>query len=200
MRNLILFVLSFFIFTQSYSQCNGPQSFTMTPVAPAGGYLPGTTVTVCYTMSNYIQTGSNWVEGFDLNLGSGWTSLTPITPPSNCGGAGSGGQWIWLNTSTSTALPITTVGPGYFFDLNSNGVAGDDFGDNNVGGCSWSFCFTVTVVNICTPQNLLIQITAGSDGVWGSYTSTSCDVTTPFTVYSGTSNPSLPTVGPINHN
>ena len=140
------------------------------------------------------------LEGFDLNLGPGWTNLTPTTPPANCGGAGSGGQWIWLTTTTSTTLPITTVGPGYFFDLNNNGVAGDDFGDNNVGGCSWSFCFTVTVANNCTPQNLLIQVTTGSDGVWGSYTSTECDITTPVTVYNGTSNPTLPTIGLINHN
>ena len=43
-------------------------------------------------------------------------------------------------------------------------------------------------------------ITAGADGVWGSYNSTSCDITTPFTIYNGTSNPTLPTIGLINHN
>ena len=151
-------------------------------------------------MSNYNQSGSNWVEGFDLTLGSGWTNLTPTTPPLNCGGNSSGGQWIWLNSTTSVATPIVTVGPGYFFDLDSDGQAGDDFGDNNSNACSWSFCFSVTVLNVCTPQNLLIQVTAGADGVWGSYNSTSCDITTPFTIYNGTSNPTLPTIGLINHN
>ena len=123
-----------------------------------------------------------------------------MTPPLNCGGAGTGGQWIWLNSTTSTTTPIVTVGPGYFFDLDNDGQAGDDFGDNNVGGCSWTFCFKVTVVNLCVPQNLLLQVTAGSDGVWGSYISSACDVTTPFTIYNGMSNPVIPIVGPISHN
>ena len=179
------------------AQCNGAQSFTLTPLPVGNQYLPGQVVTMCYTMTGYSQAGTNWIEGFDLTLGPGWSNVQPATAPANCGGNTSGGQWIWTLAANT---PVGLVGPGYFFDLNSNGVAGDDFGDNNVGGCSWSFCFTVTVVNICTPQNLSIQITAGSDGVWGSYTSTSCDVTTPFTVYNGTSNPSLPTIGPINHN
>jgi hypothetical protein len=200
MKNIFLLLISILSITFSYGQCTGPQSFTLTPTPPSGGYLPGTVVTVCYTMSNYNQTGSNWVEGFDLTLGSGWTNLTPTTPPLNCGGNSSGGQWIWLNSTTSVATPIVTVGPGYFFDLDSDGQAGDDFGDNNSNACSWSFCFSVTVLNVCTPQNLLIQVTAGADGVWGSYNSTSCDITTPFTIYNGTSNPTLPTIGLINHN
>ena len=196
----IFYLIFLTLFIDTYGQCSGTQSFTLSPPPPPTGYTIGTVVSVCYTMNSYTQIGSNWFEGFDLNLGPGWTNLTPTTPPANCGGAGSGGQWIWLTTTTSTTLPITTVGPGYFFDLNNNGVAGDDFGDNNVGGCSWSFCFTVTVANNCTPQNLLIQVTTGSDGVWGSYTSTACDITTPVTVYNGTSNPTLPTIGLINHN
>lgn len=200
MKNILLLLISILFIPFSYSQCTGPQSFTLTPNPPAGGYLPGTVVTVCYTMSTYTQTGSNWIEGFDLTLGPGWTNLTPTTPPSNCGGAASGGQWIWLNSTTSVATPIVTVGPGYFFDLDNDGQAGDDYGDNNTSNCSWSFCFNVTVSTLCTPQNLLIQVTAGADGVWGSYNSTSCDVTTPFTIYNGTSNPTLPTIGLINHN
>ena len=188
-KNLILFIVSLFIFTHSFGQCNGTQSFTMTPSAPAGGYLPGTVVNVSYTMNGYSQSGSNWAEGFSLSLGSGWTNLTPTNPPTNCGGGG--GQWIWMN---SNSTPVGTVGPGYFFDLNMNGVASDDFGD--AGTCSWTFNFSVTVSNLCTPQSLSIQISAGSDGLWGSWGSTSCDVLTPFNVYSGTINSQQITLNP----
>ena len=193
------FIIFFLIFFPLYSfgQCNGVQSFTLFPATPTGGYTPGTVVTVCYTMNGYPQTGANWIEGFDLTLGPGWTNLTPLSPPANCP-TSTGGQWLWLNSSTNSQPPIVTVGPGYFFDLDMDGIAGDDYGDQ--GSCSWTFCFKVTVSNSCTPQNLLIQVTPGSDGTWGSFISTACDVVTPFTVYSGLSNPTLPSIGLINHN
>ena len=197
----ILSLLSIIASLTYYGQCNGPVTFTLNPPPPAGGYLPNTTVTVCVTMSSYTQTGSNWFEGFDINLGPGWTNLTPISAPANCGGNGTGGQWIWMNSVTSTTTPITTVGPGYFFDLNVDGNPGNDFGDSNTSGnCSWTMCFSVKVSTLCTPQNLSIQVAPGSDGVWGSYTSTACDIVTYTNIYSGTSNPTPITIGPINHN
>jgi hypothetical protein len=197
----LLFILLFSIITiNGYSQCNGTTSFNLTPSPPPGGYLPGTIVTVCFTMNGYTQVGSNWFEGFDINLGPGWTSLTPISAPANCGGFSTGGQWIWMTSVTSVATPVITVGPGYFFDLNNDGNPGNDFGDNNVASCSWTMCFNVTVSNSCTPQNLLIQVTLGSDGVWGSYTSTSCDNVTPFTIFNGTINVINPILGNIIHN
>jgi hypothetical protein len=199
LKIVVFLILTFFSLKIS-AQCTGATSFNLSPAPPPTGYLPGTVVTVCFTMNGYNQVGSNWFEGFDINLGPGWTSLTPISAPANCGGNSTGGQWIWMNSVTSTATPPTTVGPGYFFDLNNDGNAGNDFGDNNVSSCSWTMCFSVTVVNSCTPQNLLIQVTPGSDGVWGSYTSTACDVTTPINVYNGNSNPNIITIGPISHN
>lgn len=200
MKKYAIILLISLLSSTAYSQCNGTVSSTLSPLPIGGQYLPGQVVTMCFTMNNYTQTGFNWFEGFDLNIGPGWSSVTPSTPPANCGGAGSGGQWIWANTTTSTTLPITTVGPGYFFDLNSNGNAGDDFGDNNVGGCVWTFCVTLTVANTCSPLNLLIQVTPGSDGVWGSFTSTACDGVTPITLFNGTINATPIIVGPISHN
>lgn len=184
----------------SYSQCVGSQTFTLTPQPVNNTYNPGQIVTLCYTLNSYTQSGSNWFEGFDLNLGPGWASVTPQTAPANCGGNASGGQWTWMTSVTSVATPVTTVGPGYFFDLNIDGNPGNDFGDNNTNNCSWTFCVQLTVANVCTPQNLLIQVTAGSDGVWGSYTSTTCDNLFPNTVFNGTVNVSPIALGPISHN
>jgi hypothetical protein len=182
----------------AYSQCAGTQSLTLTPQPTAGTYLPGQTVTMCYTMTGYSQAGTNWIEGFDLNLGSGWASVTPQTAPANCGGNGTGGQWVWRTTVTATTTPVATVGPGYFFDLTTDGNPGNDFGDS--GSCTWTFCVTLTVANGCTPQSLLIQVTAGPDGLWGSYNNSSCDNVTPFAVFNGTINASTPVLGIISHN
>ena len=194
----LLTTLLIFLTTISFTQCNGAQSFTLTPPPVNNTYNPGQVVTMCYTMNGYTQAGTNWIEGFDLTLGPGWSSVTPQSSPANCGGNASGGQWVWMNSVTSTTTPIVTVGPGYFFDLTIDGNPGNDFGDQ--GSCVWTFCVTLTVSNICTPQNLLVQVTPGSDGMWGSYNSTSCDVATPFNVFNGTINVVLPIVGPINHN
>jgi len=195
-----LFVVILFVFISyfSYSQCNGTQSFTLTPPPSSGTYLPSQTVTACYTMNGYTQAGTNWIEGFDLTLGAGWASVTPQTAPANCGGAATGGQWVWKTSVTSTTTPIVTVGPGYFFDLTIDGNPGNDFGD--AGSCVWTFCVTLTVANVCTPQSLLLQVSAGSDGVWGSYSSSTCDATTPFTVFNGTINATTPILGNIIHN
>lgn len=201
MKNYFLLFILLFLTIYSRSQCAGPQSFTLTPAPINNTYNPGQVVTLCYTLSSFTQTNSNWFEGFDLNLGPGWASVAPLTAPANCGGNSTGGQWIWMNSVTSTATPVVTVGPGYFFDLNPNGNAGNDFGDSqSSGNCSWSFCVTLTVSNSCTPQNLLIQVTAGPDGLWGSYTSTACDNVTPNTVFNGTINATPVVLGQISHN
>jgi hypothetical protein len=193
---LVIFILLFCGYL--HSQCNGTQSFTLTPLPVAGTYLPGQTVTACYTMTGYTQAGTNWIDGFDLTTGAGWASVTPQTAPANCGGNGTGGQWVWKTSVTSTTTPITTVGPGYFFDLTVDGNPGNDFGDS--GSCTWTFCVTLVVANTCTPQSLLLQVTPGSDGLWGSYTSTACDAATPFAVFNGTINATPPVLGAIQHN
>jgi hypothetical protein len=193
--NVILFV---FLTCLGYSQCAGTQTFTLTPLPVGGTYLPGQTVTMCYIMTGYSQAGTNWIEGFDLTLGSGWASVTPQSAPANCGGNSTGGQWVWRTSVTSVTTPVVTVGPGYFFDLATDGNPGNDFGDS--GSCTWTFCVTLTVANVCTPQSLLLQVTAGPDGLWGSYNSNSCDNVTPFTVFNGTINATNPVLGNIIHN
>ena len=197
MKVLLISILLFF-YSVVFTQCNGVQSFTLTPPPVGNTYNAGQVVTMCYTMNGYTQAGVNWIEGFDLNLGPGWASVTPQSAPANCGGNATGGQWVWNTSVTSTTTPIVTVGPGYFFDLTVDGNPGNDFGDS--GNCTWTFCVTLTVAHVCTPQNLLIQVTPGSDGLWGSYTSSSCDLATPFNVFNGTINVIPIVLGPINHN
>jgi gliding motility-associated-like protein len=152
--------------------CAGAISFTVGPAPVNGTYAPGTVVNYCFTMNGYTQANLNWLEGFDLNLGPGWLagSITPVSPPANCNGGG--GNWVWLNSSTSTIAPIQTFGPGYFFDNNGNGIAGDDFGD--AGSCNWTFCFNITVGNV-VGASLSVGVAPLSDGVAANYQSTDCD-------------------------
>ncbi|MGE0635668.1 MAG: PKD domain-containing protein [Bacteroidia bacterium] len=166
------------------AQCSGTQSMTANPTPlPGNTYNPGTVVTFCYTMVGYNEVGANWIDGFDLNIGAGWAagSLTPVSPPANCGGGG--GQWVWANSVTGT-FSGATWGPGYFFDLNPDGNPGNDFGDQNGANCTWTFCFSLTAGN--TPgASLSVTVEALSDGETGSWGSTACNGT-PFTLSTAT--------------
>jgi len=199
-----LIIIILFLSSALHSQpCNGIESFTLTPPPPALGYTPGTVVTVCYTMDGWNGTlvGSNWLEGFDINLGPGWTNLTPGAPPADCNESPADGQWIWSLTTTSTNTG-NVVGPGWFYEYGNpafwNNNAGDDWGDYGTM-CQWSFCFDITVAPVCTPDNLLIQVTAGADGTWGSWITNACPQT-PLNIYNGNINPTLPNIGSISHN
>ena len=197
MKKLLLYLL-LLLNIEVLAQCAGTQSFTLNPQPPVTGYLPGTSVTVCYTMVGWpgINVGSNWLEGFDINLGPGWTNLQPLQPPVNCNGGS--GVWSWsLINNTSSGV----IGPGWFFDSGISGPLdgnpSNDWGDS--GNCTWSFCFKVKVANTCTSASLLIQVTAGADGDWGNWTNNSCP-TIPFTIYNGIINTTLPAISNISHN
>ncbi len=166
---LCIGVFYFWITNIALAQCNGTITSTANPPPTGGGYSPGTVVTFCITMTGYSQAGTNWFEGFDINLGAGWVGPpTPVTAPVNLNGGG--GQWIWVNSFV--APNGQTYGPGYFFDLNNNGSTQDDFGDAGTG--TWSMCFSATVGN--TPgASLSVNVAPLSDGLAGSWNSNACD-------------------------
>lgn len=183
---LICFILSNFAF----SQCTGIESYTITPPPVNGQYSSGTVINVCYQMTGWsgLNFNTNWLEGFEINLSSSLTSPLPQAAPANCNGGS--GNWIWIpGTITSSSTGIS-VGPGWFFETDQGGVIdgnpGNDWGD--FGNCTWSFCFSTTVIESCSSDNILIQITAGADGTWGSWGTNSCTPTA-FNVFNGTNTP-----------
>jgi hypothetical protein len=219
--NRIITILFLILSTNIYSQCLGFQTGNVGGLFPAPTilngvptYPPNTTVTVCYTLQSFNEIGGNWLEGFDINLGSGWnmSTLTPMNPPGNCGGNGTG-VWLWMNSVTSSPPPPATgitVGPGWFFEDGSgiggpvDGNPGNDWGDQEPFGtnCIWNFCFQITTNNDCTPgQSLYIAVTAGGDGNWGSWTNPACGLV-PYVMLTNNStiNNQLPSLGLINHN
>jgi gliding motility-associated-like protein len=180
MKKLLAILLVLLNFC-SYSQqdCMGTESYNVNPLPQNGGYAPGTTVEYCITFNNWNTTpGTNWLEGFDMTLGSGWdlSTLTPTQYPPNAGGAGSGGQWLWVpnqfnGNPASAGGAGNQFGPGFFFDLNTNGLSTDDWGDFGTG--PWNFCFEVTVGN--TPgASLSLQVAPVSDGFAGSWGQAGC--------------------------
>lgn len=169
MRKIIyLFIVFYLLNTQLFAQCNGSTTYTVSPMPVGGAYNQGTVVTFCFSMVGYTMLSSNYFEGFDINIGPGWLngSVTPVSAPANCNGGG--GSWIWVNSFSNNG---NFFGPGYFFDLNNNGLSQDDFGD--AGNCTWSFCFSLTVGNN-TGASLLVEVAPLSDGVAGSWSFQGC--------------------------
>jgi gliding motility-associated-like protein len=140
--------------------------------APVGGfYLPNTTVTFCFEVTNFDQIGANWLSGVVPTLSSNWN--TAITPVSNPPGSGSY-DWFWSNSGPN--------GAGFYVDVDPTGPTGPDgnftnnFGDPSIDGTgSWSFCFQATTKSVCVPGgNLGISINTLSDYETGGYGTAGC--------------------------
>jgi hypothetical protein len=165
-----------------YSQCEGVITYTIdTPPGTGSTYPPGTTVQLCVTMTgwNGNAEGSNWNEGFGLNLGLGWATVTPVSPPSDAESDASG-TWLWMNSVTSDATGLT-VGPGYFFEGPTgptDGNPGNDWGDYCMNGdCVWTFCVDLTAQNGNPGLDLHIGVTPYADGTMGSWGTEMCTPT-----------------------
>ncbi len=182
----ILSILCLLFSLNVSSQCIFNQSST---IAPAGPYVPGQVVTVNYTLGTFTGININWIHAFQINLGVGWTNLTPIITPANPGG--SIGNWIWdLQNTYPSGF---NFGPGWRF-VNT-GTAG--WGTSSTG--PFTMRFTVTVGQTCTPDNLNISIQVFDDCTTGGWSNGNCCVDPTYNIYNGVVQIITPTTPPINH-
>jgi gliding motility-associated-like protein len=160
------------------AQCAGTIDFTLSPPPSAANTYPaGATVQLCVTMVGWpgTSTGANWLEGFGLNLGSGWVTVTPVTYPEDCGGASPPNAWLFVNSTTSSATG-NTAGPGFFYEGPAgptDGDPGNDFGDSGGMECTWGFCVDLTADN-SPGVDLSLSVSVYSDGDMGSWGNTDC--------------------------
>lgn len=154
------------------ADCNTASSLTVNPLPTNGAYLPGTVVTFCYTITNYVQINANWIHGIIPTFGNGWnlsTLQSNGTPPPQSGGYG----WYWANGP---------LGRGWWVDLDPAGATPPDgnfsnnFGYQPVNGTgTWTWCWRITTkANCATGTNLSLSINTTSDGETGSWTSPAC--------------------------
>ncbi len=165
--------------------CLLQNDLTVTPPPTNGTYQPGTTVTFCFTVSNYNQTAANWLHGVDLNFGPGWdiSTLSPTSIPASCATT-AGASWGFYNSVTGT-FSGTTYGPGFFYETSSgnasgvvDGNPGNNFGDQGVGtACPTTFCWRISTMNAGGCNNgasLNVAINTLGDYESGSWSSTGC--------------------------
>ncbi|MBK7297679.1 MAG: gliding motility-associated C-terminal domain-containing protein [Flavobacteriales bacterium] len=158
-------------------------SFTATasPMPVNGTYGCNETVTFCFTVTNWNSTNSNWFHGIEANFGPGWdmATLVPGAPPPTCGI--STGTWGWETN-------VGGQGPGFFFDLDSDGDPSNNFGDFCTGATDWEFCWTITTVsgpNCISGLDCGVTIDTFSDSQTGSWGSAGCGGDTNPSVFSG---------------
>jgi gliding motility-associated-like protein len=183
MKKLLLALLIPFFFVQysTAQPCVGSQSLTANPPpSGTGTYQVGTVVTFCYSVSNYSQTGADWIAGVVPTIGPAWvaSSLTPVTTPASCDGQG---QWGWYTSCTGTASG-QTFGPGFYYDSPAgstsgvlDGVPGNNYGDNCQNN-TWTFCFSLEVGQ-CTgggSGSLYVGVQSLSDYTAGSWGTNAC--------------------------
>ena len=182
----VLVILFLFIGLTASSQCISNQSFTLTPVGP---YQPGDVVIVDYTLGNFTGININWIHAFQINLGAGWTNLTPLLTPGNP--IGSTGNWLWDLQNTYPGG--FNFGPGWRFVNSGN----SGWGTSSTGPFTMSF--QITVLQTCTPDDLSISMEVFDDCVTGGWSNGNCCVDPPFQIYNGNVQVVVPTTSNINH-
>jgi len=144
-------------------------------ISPAGPYSPGQTVTVWYTLGAFNGININWIHAFQINLGIGWTNLTPTNTPGNP--TGSTGYWLWdLQHTYPSGF---NFGPGWRF-VNT-GTAG--WGTVSTG--PFIISFQATVAQTCTADDLSISIEVFDDCTTGGWTNGSCCVDPAYNINNG---------------
>ena len=181
-------VLLLIISLASYSQCVFNQSRTITP---AGPYSSGQVVTVNYNLSNFYQLNLNWVIAFQINLGAGWTNLTPLVAP--IGGGTQSGYWMWdLQNTFPSGL---NFGPGWRF-INTSGF-NPDWGSQSTG--PFTMRFSVTVDQTCTADDLSISMSVFGDCLTGGWNNGACCSDPAYSIYNGVVQVPLIITSNINH-
>jgi gliding motility-associated-like protein len=170
---------SFSIAVDNDIDCNDcllNSSITASPAPVNGGYQPGQTVQFCYTVNGWSQQNTNWFHGVQISMGPGWTGTItgaiPAATEQNIAGPGFDGAWYFYPSGIGGGY-----GTGFYFETVANGTdPGGNFGDNCDGNaCSWTFCWTQTVSNSCTPgTSLSVTVNTSGDGESGSWTSSAC--------------------------
>lgn len=165
------------------NNCNQVSSMTATPAPTFGAYAPGTVVHFCYTVSNFVESNTNWFHGVQISMGSGWTgAVSNPVPATDCnvdvtpgpGNAGAG-TWRWYPTGVTSSATGVSWPMGFYFDnANVGGTnAGQNFGDP--GNCGWTFCWDLTVAAGCAPgSDLTVTVGTTGDGESGSWASAGC--------------------------
>ena len=169
----------------SCDDCLLSSSLTVTPLPINGTYQPGTTVTFCFTITEWSQENQNWFHGVVPIMGSGWGPITPVSAANTCDGGV--GVWTWFN---GVNTPNGNAN-GFFFDGDlfnfPNGNPADNYGDNCDGNVNWEFCWEATTID-CPPGNdgddLSVFVETYADGETGSWTSLACQ-TDPVFAFSG---------------
>ncbi|HET6991854.1 MAG TPA: SprB repeat-containing protein, partial [Bacteroidia bacterium] len=164
----------------SCSDCLLASSLTVNPLPTNGTYQGGTTVTFCYTITQWDQQNTNWLHGVVPHFGSGWNmaTLTNLQGAATCDGGP--GVWQWFN---NVSCPNGNgIQSGFFFDGDivqggPDGNPTNNFGDNCQGNVNWTFCWTITANNCPPGQNgddLGINIDTYGDGETGNWTNVAC--------------------------
>ena len=168
----VLFILFLLIGLTASSQCISNQSSTL---IPAGPYQPGDVVTINYTLGDFTGINVNWIHAFQINLGVGWTNLTPILTPGNP--FGSVGFWMWDLQNTYPGG--FNFGPGWRFVNTGN--AG--WGTSSDGPFTMSF--QVTVATTCTADDLSISMEVFDDCTTGGWANGNCCNDPTYNIYNG---------------
>jgi len=156
-------------------ECVRNTYFDLYPPPVNGGYAPGTTVYMCFSVVGYTNQNGNRLHGIYPTFGSGWdlSTLVPIDTPATSDGLG---NWIWTSVNSNN---------GFYYDADVDGLVTDNLGDQNTTyGTTWTGCWSIqTSTNCVATQPLNVNIFTTTDHETGSNPNPGCEGDTAFGFY-----------------
>ncbi len=181
MRSRILRALlalpAFIAFAASMAQpCLIDFTLTANPPPVGGQYTAGQNVQFCFTVNQWDQPVNNWLHGVVPTFGAGWDAGTFSADPGPSDCLGLVGNWSFFNSVTGTGpFNVGTVGPGWFYDDDLDGIPGNNLGDDCFG--PWTFCFSISVasdINCVDGSDLSVTFDTFGDSETGAWTDAGC--------------------------
>ncbi len=168
------------------TNCVQAENLSVSPAPVNGYYLPGQTVSFCFTVQSYNQAANGWLHGVSLTLGNGWnaSTLTATSIPVPCS-ATTGAHWSYYLSDTAK-FTDQVYGPGFYYETSDDGGTGcscidndpgDNYGDGSVGtnGCMVTFCWQLTAnANCVAGTDLSMQVQTTDDYQSGAWTMPGC--------------------------
>lgn len=160
--------------TLFYAQCATVTGTAPTVISGGGSggnstsYTAGTVVEYCFTITDYVQTSTNWVHSaIPTGFPTGSSVALTSTPPTDA----DGGNWRTINSSNNGNF----MGQGFYYDTSD----GSNNPFNNFGvdctTCNLTFCFEVTMPSTGGPYSFMPMVDVNGDGTTGSWNNSGCD-------------------------
>jgi gliding motility-associated-like protein len=154
---------------EACNNCTKDVKIELFPPPVNAHYYPGDNVVMCVEIDRYNTLGVSSIHSIvPILIGGEWNanSLTPLQAPTSLNNPIG---WTWTTSMTPNGNR-----PGYFYDGDNNGDPSDNLGDAGQILQTWEACWSATVNQNFSGNDLYAKVFIYSDDQTGSASTNSC--------------------------